>query len=89
MAGFLLECMAGFIGIRTYRALSPHEQTRIITRMVLGFARYNAKRRGEPLPIPYTYEPKLAPGGGLRSYEGTLRPMTNEEILAIVPHWFD
>jgi hypothetical protein len=69
----------------SYRALSLHKQSRIIMRMVLGFARYNAKRRGEPLPVPFTYEPELAPGGGLRPREGTLRPMTNEEINEILP----
>jgi hypothetical protein len=70
---------------KSYRALSPYEQSRIIMRMVLGFARYNAKRRGEPLPVPYTYEPEPAPGGGSRPREGTLRPMTLAEINEILP----
>jgi hypothetical protein len=71
------------------RALSPREQSLIVVRMVLGFARFNAKRRGEPLPVPFNYEIELAPGGGLRPRESTLRPMTREEIVAILPNWFD
>jgi hypothetical protein len=53
--------------------------------MVLGFARYNAKRRGEPLPVPYTFEPQSIPGGGAPAKPGTLRPMTLEEINEILP----
>jgi hypothetical protein len=68
-----------------YRALSPHEQSRVVMRMVLGRLRYFARKRGEPLPTVFTYEPELAPGGGMRAREGTLRPMTNEEINEILP----
>jgi hypothetical protein len=69
----------------SYRALSPHEQSRIVVRMVLGFARYNAKRRGEPLPVPYTFEPQPSPGDGATVKPGTLRPMTLEEINELLP----
>jgi hypothetical protein len=70
----------------TYRSLSEQERVRVIVKMVLGFARYDAKRRGEPLPIPYTFEPQSIPGGGATA--GSMRPMTTEEILDLIPNWF-
>jgi hypothetical protein len=49
---------------------------RIVMRMVLGFARYNARPRSEPLPTIFTFESEALPGGGATAKPGTLRPMT-------------
>jgi hypothetical protein len=73
----------------TYRALSPHEQSRIAAKIALGQARYHAHRRGEPLPVPHVFEPQPATGGGATAKPGTMREITPEEILDLVPNWFD
>jgi hypothetical protein len=54
-------------------------------RMVLGSLRYHARRRGEPLPTIFTFEPEPLLGGGATAKPGTLRPMTLEEINEILP----
>jgi hypothetical protein len=68
---------------KRYCALSPQERARIIARCVLGWCRYDARRRGLPDPIPYTYEPMVDDNGKVAAKPGTLRPMTNEEIEAL------
>jgi hypothetical protein len=72
-----------------FRALPQATQQRIVTRMALGTVRYFAKKRGAPLPIPYIYEAEPLPDGGIGVKPGSMRPMTREEILSIVPNWFD
>jgi hypothetical protein len=69
------HCGAGWR--ETCRALSPHEQSRIAAKIALGQARYHARRRGEPLP--YTFEPQPAPGGGATAKPGTMREMTRRK----------
>ena len=50
--------------------------------MALGTLRAIAKRRGEPLPTIYVYEPDDNAG----AKPGSFRPMTLEEINEIL-HW--
>jgi hypothetical protein len=64
-----------------FRALPRATQQRIINRVALGTLRYHAKRRGEPLPTIYVYEPN--DNAGVKP--GSLRPMTLEEINEILP----
>jgi hypothetical protein len=66
-----------------YRALSPEERARIIMRCVLGWYRWDARRRGLPDPIPYTYEAVVGDDGKVAPKLRTLRPMTNAEIEAL------
>jgi hypothetical protein len=66
-----------------YCALSPQERARIIARCVLGWYRWDARRRGLPDPIPYTYEAVVGDDGKVAAKPGTLRPMTDAEIEAL------
>ena len=66
-----------------YATLPAAERQRIMARCLLGWYRYDARRRGLPDPIPYTYEPMVDDNGKVAAKPGTLRPMTNEEIEAL------
>jgi hypothetical protein len=68
---------------KRYCALSPQERARIIARAVLGWYRWDARRRGLPDPVPYTYEPERGPDGELQAKPGSMREMTREEIAAL------
>jgi hypothetical protein len=68
---------------KRYSTLPPQERARIIARCVLGWYRYDARRRGLPDPIPYIYEPMGGDDGKVAAKSGTLRPMTDEEIAAL------
>jgi hypothetical protein len=66
-----------------YRNLPPEERQRIAIRCVVGWYRYDAKRRGLPTPVFHTYEPVVDDGGKLAVKPNTLRQLTDEEIAAL------
>jgi hypothetical protein len=41
-----------------YYGLPPEERARIIAKCVLGWYRWDARRRGLPDPVAYTFEPE-------------------------------
>jgi hypothetical protein len=57
--------------------------------MVLGIMRAVAKRKGHPLPIIYTCDFEIAPDGTTVVKPGTMRPMTKEEVCAILATYYD
>jgi hypothetical protein len=68
---------------RRYCALPPQERARIIARCVIGWYRYDAKRRGLPTPVFHSYEPVVDDDGKLQAKPNTMRVMTEAEIEAI------
>jgi hypothetical protein len=66
-----------------YLSLPAEERARIIARCVLGWYRWNARRRGWPDPVAYTFEPEIDANGKVSVKTGSLRPMTDAEIEAL------
>ena len=75
--------MAVVSGPNGTAAYHQRSAQRIAIRCVLGWYRWDAKRRGLPPPIIHTYEPERGPDGKLQAKPGTLRPMTDAEIEAL------
>jgi hypothetical protein len=73
----------GRLWAERYGTLLPQERARIIAKCVLGWYRWDARRRGLPDPVPYTYEAVVGGDGKIAAKPGTLRPMTDEEIAAL------
>src|SRR6516165_9968139 len=66
-----------------YFSLSLEEHWKIIQRLLVARLRAEAKRKGMPQPILHTCEVAPCEGGGYVLVEGSMRPMTQEEIDAL------
>jgi hypothetical protein len=69
--------------------MSGEGRARVATKMILGIMRAVAKRKGHPLPIIYTCDFEPGPDGGSIVKPGTMRPMTHDEVIAILPYYYD
>jgi hypothetical protein len=71
---------------KRYRLLSAEERAIITARCVLGWYRWDAKRKGLPPPVEMTFEPVAFPDGGIAAKEGTMHALTEAELDVLFPN---